>query len=141
MIDVPTLAERITIGDWLRAEDLPPESAEEPAVDLFIWREGDRMVGVTGLEVRGAQGLLRAHVVRARWRGAGIGRRLAAHVEDEARVRGVEELFLLTTSAAGYFGSAGFKEIARGAVRGAILESTEFLSLCPDTAIVMVKRL
>jgi amino-acid N-acetyltransferase len=57
------------------------------------------------------------------------------------RARPEEALYLLTTTAEGYFPKLGFERISRGDVPASIQASVEFTSACPASAIVMCKRL
>ena len=138
-VDVPTVHEREELRNWLLAEGLSPESASEEGVDLFVWRGGDSIAGVAGLEALGPQGVLRAVAVRREWRRRGIAAALVEHIRETARQMGLSELYLLTTTAAEYFAGQGFERIARGDVAGPVLESSEFATLCPDAATVMVR--
>jgi amino-acid N-acetyltransferase len=56
---------------------------------------------------------------------------------DEARKSRVQDLFLLTTTAPGFFKKLGFKEERREKAVGGIVDSVEFKGACPKTAILM----
>jgi amino-acid N-acetyltransferase len=60
---------------------------------------------------------------------------------DLARNRGVDTAFLLTTTAATFFPKLGFERISRADVPESVQASVEFQSACPDSAVVMRKRL
>jgi arsenite methyltransferase len=108
------------------------------ALDTFVVAEaGGRIVGVAGVEPRGADAVLRSVAVDASWRGRGLGRALVARVLELARDGGVGGLYLLTTTAEGYFPAFGFRGIARGEVPEAVARSVEFASACPASATVM----
>lgn len=95
------------------------------------------LAGLAGLERYGALGLLRSVVVVPELRGAGVGRALSQRVVSEAGKRGVTDLYLLTTTAEGYFPKLGFAAIARSAIPSGVRESQEFRGACPETAIAM----
>ena len=64
----------------------------------------------------------------------GLGARLVHAIETEARARGVTALYLLTTTARTFFERVGYTAHDRAAVAPSIAATTEFSSLCPDTA-------
>jgi len=74
-------------------------------------------------------------------RGAGCGKRLVQEAEQYAARSGVKRLYLMTTTAEKFFQSLGYRKLERGAVPEAIRATTEFSSLCPASAAVMVKAL
>jgi amino-acid N-acetyltransferase len=59
----------------------------------------------------------------------------------EAQSRGVEALYLLTTTAETYFPSFGFSKVAREAVPDEVKATEEFQSACPSSATVMTLSL
>lgn len=95
------------------------------------------VVAVAGLEVYEKQGLLRSVVVNKTFQGNGYGTSLVNYVVEEARRKGMHELFLLTTTTPNFFRKSGFIEFSREKVIGSIVESVEFKSACPKTAILM----
>lgn len=95
------------------------------------------LVGAAGVEVYGRAGLLRSVVVAAAQRGTGLGKALTADRLAWARSQRLEEVYLLTTTAADFFARLGFERVAREAVPAAVRESREFASVCPSTAVVM----
>lgn len=105
--------------------------------------EGDkRIVGVVGLELCCDQyALLRSTAVEPDWRGTGLGRRLVEHVIADAESRGIEALYLLTTTAERYFPSFGFVKTEREAVPDEVKRSVEFREACPSSATVMTLEL
>ena len=121
----------------LPADDLTPEHL----ADFLVMRDGDTLAGVVGMDVRDDVALLRSLAVDARSRGAGVAGRLVAELEAGARARGVRELYLLTTTADGYFAHHGYDRIAREEVPAILREHPQFLSLCPSTAVCMRKTL
>ena len=50
-------------------------------------------------------------------------------------------MFLLTTTAESYFGKRGYSTTSREAVPEAIRNTKEFASVCPSSAVVMVKHM
>ena len=129
------LAELDAIAGLLRAADLPVEDLNAAMLDAFVVAtEGGNCVGVVGLEVHESNALLRSLAVEPRHRSRGLGARLVAAIETEARARGVTALYLLTTTATTFFERMGYAAHDRATVPPAIAATTEFSSLCPGTA-------
>lgn len=109
-------------------------------LETFLVAERDlRAVGAIGLEIRGADALLRSAVVSPDARGSGIGTSLVAAVLDLARGEGVRTLYLLTTSAQGYWARQGFTPVSREVVPDDVKRSEEFAGACPASAAAMVR--
>jgi len=87
-----------------------------------------------GLEIHEPDALLRSLAVERRHHSRGLGARLVRAIETEARARGVTALYLLTTTATKFFERMGYTAHDRAAVPSSIAATTEFSSLCPDTA-------
>jgi amino-acid N-acetyltransferase len=108
----------------------------------FIVAESDvKLVGVVGLELYDGSALLRSAAVEESWRGSGVGKVLVDRALDLARERGVEDVYLLTTTAEEYFPKFGFTCVSRDSVVGGVRSSVEFQTACPASATVMRKRL
>ena len=120
----------------LPVSDLAPDS---PPL-FFGVRSGDGLVAVVGLEIFGAVGLLRSLAVAPGHRGRGLGRALAAFVEDFAAGLGVERLFLLTTTAEAFFARLGYGPTPRESAPEAIRATAQFAALCPASSAFMAKR-
>ncbi len=97
--------------------------------------------GVIGLQSFDAVGLLRSLVVAKFARSAGCGSKLVEAVERNANAAGVRQLWLLTTDARGYFENRGFRSVSRELAPLAIRQTAEFASLCPASAVLMMKTL
>lgn len=124
----------------LEANDLPRSDVRSDSVTIYGMRLDGDLVGIGGLELYGSAALLRSVVVREPFRGQGYGRRMTESLEDRAAKQGVVTLFLLTTTAAEFFRSLGYREIDRAAVPQPISETSEFADLCPASAVAMRKR-
>ncbi len=106
-----------------------------------IWRvrdETQEIVGISGLEIWGRQGLLRSVAVRTKSQRVGVGRALVEHTIAEARKKGIQELFLITETAPAFFERFGFKHLKRVNVKGEVLNSIEFKEACAESAPVMM---
>lgn len=107
----------------------------------FVVGQGEGIVGVGGMEVYGGIGLLRSICVAGPARGQGLGHRLCDEMEARAAALGIHDLYLLTTTARGFFEDRGFTLIDRADAPAAIRATAEFQSLCPSTAACLHKRL
>lgn len=125
----------------LDANDLPSGDVRaKPQCFRLAYADGD-LVGVGGLETYGSAGLLRSLVVRERYRGEGYGTALCDALEAEAARAGAETLYLLTTTATGFFRARGYERVERSAVPDSIAGTTEFETLCPASATALRKPL
>lgn len=126
----------------LEAADLPHEDlAPEHLRHFLVVRDGDGIVGVVGMEVADDAGLLRSLAVADARRGAGVASRLVDVLEAHARAAGTRTLYLLTTTAEGFFARRGYARTERTAVPAAIAATAEFRSICPASAACMAKAL
>ena len=129
------------VESLLTANDLPLDGVKENFSSFVVAEDKGEIAGAIGLEKFGSVALLRSAVVSRQYRGSGIGRRLVEQLLEQASDEGIEELFLLTTTAEKYFPRFGFSRTARSAVPAAVKASAEFQRACPDSAVVMARRL
>lgn len=127
--------------DLLGRAHLPTAGVAAGPSQYVMAESGGKLVGVVGLEVYGASALLRSAAVEESWRGSGVGRVLVERVLDLARERGIEDVFLLTTTAEHYFPRFGFSCVSRDSVAAGIKSSIELQEACPASATVMRKSL
>lgn len=120
---------------------LPSADVRSKPGAFYVGYVADEPVGVGGIEVRGAAGLLRSVVVESSARGNGVGTALCDALEARARDDGVETLYLLTTTAADFFAARGYATIDRRDAPPAIRETDQFADLCPETAVCMKRAL
>jgi amino-acid N-acetyltransferase len=125
----------------LRKAELPSAGVAEAFSDFFIAEQDGRLIGAAGLEIYPSSALLRSVVVEDEWRGSGVGSRLIDRALEEARGRGLEDVFLLTTTAEHYFPRFGFACVSREAVSQDVTASLEFQGACPASAVVMRRDL
>jgi amino-acid N-acetyltransferase len=124
----------------LTASQLPLDGVRDALPTFIVAEVGADIVGVAGLEVCCDNALLRSVAVRDTWRSHGLGRALVTRTIAEAEARGINALYLLTTSADRYFPSFGFHTIARDAVPEDIRATAEFREACPASATVMCRE-
>jgi amino-acid N-acetyltransferase len=129
------------IGALLRAADLPHEDFADHLEHFLVACRGNEIVGAVGFELHGADALLRSLVVAPALRGAGLGGRLVDQLTAAALAKGVERFFLLTTTAEAFFAKRGFNNVARETAPAAIARTKEFNSLCPVSAVCMMRNL
>jgi amino-acid N-acetyltransferase len=117
-----------------------PTIGIEKCIDNFIiaTNEDASWVGVAALEVYGKSGLLRSVIVNEHFRKMGHGRTLVEAILKNARLRGVQKIYLLTETAAAFFKALGFEVVDRRDIDEAVKASLEFTECC-ETAIAMQK--
>nr|WP_272913757.1 arsenic resistance N-acetyltransferase ArsN2 [Frateuria defendens] len=126
----------------LTEADLPTSDLlDANAVELFVIRDANQIVGVIGLELTGDHSLLRSLAVHPMMQGHGLGQQLVDAVHQHAIGKGVDALFLLTTSAEDYFGLRGYRRLDRKEVPADIQSTQQFAKLCPASAVVMMREL
>jgi amino-acid N-acetyltransferase len=126
----------------LAAADLPTADLRDEHFEHFIaCGPVDSPDAVVGLELYGEVALLRSLVVAAAARGQGHGSGLVAQAEAYAGELGVQEIYLLTTTAEAFFSQLGYAHCARAEAPAAIRQTAEFSSLCPANSAFMRKRL
>jgi ubiquinone/menaquinone biosynthesis C-methylase UbiE/N-acetylglutamate synthase-like GNAT family acetyltransferase len=131
--------ERDIVERLLSDAGLPTAGVADQFEDGFVMAESENeLVGAAGLETYGAYGLLRSVVVRPELRGRGVGEMLVVDRVERARSRGLQSVYLLTTTAAPFFARLGFSTISRERVPDSIAGSAEFAEICPSTATAMV---
>jgi amino-acid N-acetyltransferase len=121
----------------LRQSALPDTGVREAFASFLVATRNDRIVGSCGLESYGADGLLRSVVVAPDERKRGIAQQLTRLALLRAGERGLNHVYLLTTTAPAYFAALGFEIAARDAAPEGIRGSWEFSNGCPSTATFM----
>lgn len=122
----------------LESASLPSAGVEEHFGEFLVARDGGGdVLGCIGAEVYGSVGLLRSLAVSEKARSAGIGRLLVEALLERSRERGLAALYLLTTTAEGYFPRFGFAVLRRDEADPRLAASEELRGACPDTAVLM----
>jgi amino-acid N-acetyltransferase len=132
-----TTSDLVAVEALLATNDLPIDGVAGNFSSFLVAEDETGIVGGIGLERFGPVALLRSAVISSERRGIGIGRRLVEELLSRALAAGIEEIYLLTTSAEEYFPKFGFIRTTRSAVPDALKASAEFQGACPDTATVM----
>jgi amino-acid N-acetyltransferase len=122
--------------------DLPTLDLHDKDMKTFLgWSDKNNLKGVVGIEVHGRFGLLRSLAVAPEVRSLGCGKDLVLHIEDVAGAKSLKCLYLLTTTAQRCFMQLGYQVVQRDLVPTEIQQTSEFSSVCPDTATVMYKQI
>lgn len=137
-----TWADLPALETVLRACGLPSEDVRDRLGDLLVAEDDGDLAGVGGFERCGGDvALLRAFAVVAEKRNRGVGRQLYEATVAAARRAGISRLYLLTTTAQGYFARLGFEPVARSEAPEAIRHTRQFRELCPDAAALLFRSL
>lgn len=123
----------------LEAAHLPFEDIDTHFENFIVAAVDGKPVGAVGVERHGCDGLLRSFVVDEAYRGGGIGKELLDRLTTLAGSLGISTLYLLTTSADGYFGRQGFSVMRREELPATIRQTREFASICPVSAVCMFR--
>ena len=140
-IEHATDADRTAVFTLLDSEGLPLAGLAEHFAHALVARRHGQVVGSAALEVYDRGALLRSVAVSRALRGTGLGVRLTEEAIARARALGSPAVYLLTTTAGGFFPRFGFAPITRDEVPESVKASVEFRSACPASAIVMRKLL
>jgi arsenate reductase len=133
-------ADDAAFGALLAANALPTDDLAEPGRSFFAFRTlSGRPVGYGGVEIAGADVLLRSVVVAPNARRLGVGRAIVARLARRAFDRGGRRLWLLTTGAEPFFTAIGFARVDRAEMPAAIRATRQAASLCPASAAVLTR--
>jgi amino-acid N-acetyltransferase len=134
--------DEVALGTLLQAADLSAEDVTPEMLEHFLVAHLDKaLVGCAGLEILGEAGLLRSVAVDDAHRGTGLGSELVTAMEEHAREEGVRELYLLTTTAEGFFTGLGYQKIPREQAPASVTATAQFAELCPSSSCFMIKSL
>jgi amino-acid N-acetyltransferase len=125
----------------LERSRLPTDGIAQHLASTLVARDGRRLVGSAAVESYGRVGLLRSVAVDEALRGLGLGVRLTEAALALARARHLDRVYLLTETAGEFFPRFGFRPISRAEVDPAALQSVEFTTACPTSALVMTLEL
>jgi len=133
---------REAVAALLRASDLPAADLTDSHMEHFFFCGPAAMpTALVGVELCGANALLRSLVVQPEHRSAGLGAALVEHAEMYARSRGARAVYLLTTTAESFFARRGYAVANRASAPAEIASTREFAGICPASSAFMVKRL
>ena len=141
MIESATQRDLPEIRALLERLHLPLAGVDEHIPTMLVAREDQTIVGTAALELYADGALLRSVAVEPRRQGQQLGHQLTDAALHLAATRGVNTVFLLTTTADRFFPKFGFEQITRDEVPPSVRASVEFQSACPASAIVMRRHL
>jgi len=141
VIERAHLGDADAIAALLEANHLPLAGFSDHMRTAVVARHDGELIGSAALEVYDDGALLRSVAVSPTHQREGIGAQLTAAAIQLAQELKVPALYLLTTTAAGYFPKFGFEPIARSDVPPLVQTSIEFTLACPASAAVLRKRL
>ena len=129
--------DRAALVNLLRQTDLLTDDLPDELAGFWLAEDETGLTGSAGLEVLGAVGLLRSVAVRPDCRGQYLASQLVDQARQHALATGLTDVYLITTTADGYFERLGFIPVLREAVPESISQTRQFSELCPDSAKVM----
>jgi amino-acid N-acetyltransferase len=143
LIEPQRARDRPRVLELLQQAALPVDDlhAGGAPVDFLVMRELGQVVGAVGLQSADGAGLLRSLVVLPSLHRQGRGAALVGATERLAARRGMDDLYLLTTTVPGFFALLDYLRVDRATVPLALQRTSEFAVLCPQTAVCMHKRL
>jgi len=142
-----TSVRRAVEQDWpaieslLKTNGLPLAGARRHLDAYVVAIEDEQVVAAAGIEVYGDAGLLRSVAVTPARHRQGVGGLVVDAVLADPASRTLRTLYLLTTTAVGYFEQRGFTQQPRGSAPAALAESEEFRGACPASATFMALAL
>jgi amino-acid N-acetyltransferase len=126
--------------ELLKKNNLPTEDIN-PGTQLFVVEEGDNVIATVAVEYDYNDALLRSLSVSEEKRSSGIGAELVDFIEDYVRMQGVRTIYILTTTAAGFFSRRGYTLIDRSNVPPFIKDTKEYSVICASSSTLMKKKL
>ncbi len=128
------------LASTLREAELPHADLGGVSKRFFCASVAGEIVGYVGLEISGPDALLRSAVIFMNARHRGRGQAMIERLLAVAAKHGIERVWLLTTSAPGFFAKLGFVDVNRATVPGVIAASEEFAAT-RASAVCMVREL
>jgi amino-acid N-acetyltransferase len=125
----------------LQANELPTSDLAECRPEFVVVEDSGELIGTGGVQVFGDAALVRSVAIAKDRQKTGLGTSLLGELERHASAQGVRELVLLTQTAEPFFARHGYSRVERVSVPQPIQATAEFRSLCPASAVCMVKRL
>ena len=136
-----TVSDFDSIAALLAAHNLPLDGVKDCITGFIVAEVRGQVVGSIAIERYGDFGLLRSAAVSESLRGQSLGKNLVDRALEKASQDGIREVFLLTTTAEEYFPRFGFSRMQRAELPKELHASEELKGACPDTAIVMGRKL
>ena len=143
LIEPQRARDRVRVIELLQQAQLMDHELQhaQAPVDFLVMREAHEVVGAIGLQNAGGAGLLRSLVVLPSLQRQGRGAALVAAAERLAARRGIDDMYLLTTTVPGFFALLDYLRVDRANAPPAVQQTEQFATLCPAAAVCMHKRL
>lgn len=129
------------VSDLLAASELSTQGLGDARVGLVAMRDQDAWIACAAVEPIHPFGLLRSVAVAPERRGEGLGRTMVEAAERWAREEGIRTLYLLTETAADFFGALGYGVVERASVPEPVRRTTQYSAMCPASAVVMARQI
>ena len=143
MLKVSNIAinDRQEIQALLEMEGLCFNDINNEEVHLFEVKLKKEVIGYFGYELYDTYALFRSMIVAPEFRKKGYGKLIWNEASERLINEHVDNVFLLTNTAAPFFNTQGFVEIPRTSVPKAIASTTEFIEFCPGDSTCMILNL
>ena len=125
-----------SIISLLEENDLPVSDIHS-GITFFVEKQDNKVIAVGGLESAGDDAIIRSIAVSDNYKSQGFGSAITRHLINHAKINGIKDIYLLTTTAEKFFPRYGFKKIDRQVIPVNIKNSTQYKDVCPDSAVVM----
>ena len=125
------------ISALLEASGLMTDGLTVGMPDLVVAILSGQVVGCAALESAEDIGLLRSVAVAHEARGSGVGARLVATIHNTARARRLSSVYLLTTTAEGYFPKFGYRVVVEEHPPRVVADSAEYTACSAAGATLM----
>ncbi len=120
----------------LEEVNLPREGVAESFQDFFVIRKNSRVIGCIGIEIYGEVGLMRSTAIHPSFQGQGYGKQLVETLENYARDKKLNRIYLLTDTAEKFFMKLNYKVISREKANPKIKQSVEYTTLCTSSPLL-----
>ena len=127
------------ISELLKSHGLPTADLHQDQIVLFGFYEGEQLIASGAIEDADDCKLIRSVAVREDSKRRGFGSNVLRYLENAVREAGNSEVFIITEIPE-YFDKHSYESISRDKTPEPIRETEEFSELCPDTAIIMKKK-
>jgi amino-acid N-acetyltransferase len=134
-------ADRQAIVELLQSQKLPTQDLPARLENFMLVKENGKIIGSVGLEIYKNYGLLRSLAVDASQQGNGLGKTLYKTALELAQQKKVQELYLITTTAAPFFKKLGFTQIKRTDAPAPIAATAQFTTICASSGVVMHRKI
>lgn len=143
LVDSHTVNRAATsLATTLRDAQLDTRDLNERGRTFFEYRTlSAEVVGYAGFERYDEHALLRSIVVKPSARGRGVGASIVSLLLRRAFDAGARTAWLLTTTAAPFFESAGFSAAQRAAAPPSIIATRQASDLCPSDSALLTRMI